>query len=91
MQLCSSSQLEPRQPRSTRRLPAAPLPSWFKTYDASYQVSIETGTLTMKDGTPLAVTFFKPVPKADGERFPVVLEMLPYHKDDYFYARDFAI
>ena len=68
-----------------------PLPSCFKTCDASYQVSIETGTLTMKDGTPLAVTFFKPVPKADGERFPVVLEMLPYHKDDYFYARDFAI
>jgi len=37
------------------------------------------------------VTFFKPVPKTDGERLPVVLEVLPYHKDDYFYARDFAI
>jgi len=35
-------------------LTGAPLPSWFKTYDPSYQVSVETGTLTMKDGTPLA-------------------------------------
>jgi putative CocE/NonD family hydrolase len=67
-------------------LTGALLPSWFKTYDASYQVSIETDTLTMNDGTPLAVTFFKPVPKADGERFPVVLEMLPYHKDDREYS-----
>jgi predicted acyl esterase len=69
----------------------AALPPWFKTYDAGYEVNIERGTLAMKDGTALAVTYFKPVPKAEGERFPVVLEMLPYRKDDYFYARDYDI
>jgi len=69
----------------------APLPAWFKTYTPTHEVGIEQSTLTMRDGTELSVTYFKPVAKQAGEKFPVVLEMLPYRKDDYFYSRDYAI
>jgi putative CocE/NonD family hydrolase len=72
-------------------LTGAPLPDWFRTYDAEYQVRVEQGTVPMPDGVSLSATFYKPMPKVEGERFPVVLEMLPYRKDDSFYARDYAI
>lgn len=45
----------------------------------------------MRDGTRLAVTWWKPTAKRPGEKFPVVLEYLPYRKDDSFYARDFPL
>jgi len=38
--------------------------------------------LTMKDGVRLSVTFFKPVPKSPGERFPVLFDYYPYRKDE---------
>jgi predicted acyl esterase len=43
----------------------------------------------MPDGVKLAVTYFLPKPLTRGERFPVLLEMLPYRKDDSFYLRDY--
>ena len=43
----------------------------------SYDFRIEDGWLTMKDGIRLAVTFYKPVPRSPGERFPVLFEFLP--------------
>lgn len=45
----------------------------------------------MADGTQLAVTWWVPTPREPGERFPALLEMLPYRKDDSFYARDFPL
>jgi uncharacterized protein len=52
---------------------------------------VTLGTLTMPDGTRLAATYFKPRPRRTGERFPVLLEMLPYRKDDSFYLRDYPL
>ena len=58
---------------------------------APYNVTIEEEWLTMPDGVRLSVTYFMPVEHVQGERFPVLLEMLPYRKDDMFYLRDYPI
>jgi predicted acyl esterase len=50
-----------------------------------YTFTIEDAWLTMKDGVRLSITFFKPVPLSDSEKFPVLFEFLPYRKDDSFY------
>jgi len=49
---------------------------------------IERGELAMADGVALAATYFLPEAREAGERFPVLLEFLPYRKDDSFYLRD---
>lgn len=59
--------------------------------DSLYQYHTSRGELTTRDGTRLAVTWWKPVARHPGERFPVLLEYLPYRKDDSFYARDFPL
>jgi len=56
-----------------------------------YEFTIESDWLTMKDGVRLSVSFFKPTPRTPGERFPVLLEFLPYRKEDSFYLRDYPI
>ncbi len=56
-----------------------------------YDFFIESGWLTMKDGVKLSVTFLKPVPRSPDEKFPILLEYLPYRKDDSFYTRDYPI
>jgi predicted acyl esterase len=56
-----------------------------------YNFQISNDWLTMKDGVKLSVTYFTPVSQKKGERFPVLLEMLPYRKDDYFYMRDYPL
>jgi putative CocE/NonD family hydrolase len=63
----------------------------FKFYQPEYKVEIQRSYQTMPDGIKLAVTFFKPVGKLPDEKFPIVVEMLPYRKDDMFYGRDFPI
>jgi putative CocE/NonD family hydrolase len=45
--------------------------------------------LTMPDGTRLATTIYMPTARRAGEQFPVVLELLPYRKDDTFYLMDY--
>jgi uncharacterized protein len=59
--------------------------------DASYDFRIEPGWVTMPDGIRLSMTTYLPVPKAAGEKFPVLFEMLPYRKDDFFCARDYSL
>ncbi len=59
--------------------------------DAAAPPQVERGWLTMKDGVRLSVTYFKPAPHREGERLPVLLELLPYRKDDQFYLRDWPI
>src|SRR5215475_5756154 len=56
---------------------------------ASYKFEIKFDWLTMPDGVRLSVTYFMPLAKKPGEKFPVVLEMLPYRKDDSFFLRDY--
>lgn len=43
---------------------------------------IETGWLTLSDGVRLAVTYYIPQQTSANSQFPVLLEMLPYRKDD---------
>jgi hypothetical protein len=45
----------------------------------------------MPDGVKLSVTYFKPLGTRPNERFPVLLELLPYRKDDSFYLRDYPL
>lgn len=50
---------------------------------ADYQYSIESDWIRLSDGTRLAVTYYRPTSaQASGEKFPLLLEMLPYRKDD---------
>lgn len=56
-----------------------------------YRYHIDHAFLTLNDGTRLAITWWKPVPKVAGEHFPVLLEYLPYRKDDSFYQRDYPL
>lgn len=54
-----------------------------------YRIKVENCWLTMPDGTRLAATLY--VPRAGSKaRFPVLLEYLPYRKDDTFYIGDFG-
>ena len=58
---------------------------------ALYDFRIDRGWLRMPDGVQLAVTYFRPVPLSPNERFPVLVEMLPYRKEDSFYRRDYPL
>jgi predicted acyl esterase len=62
-----------------------------RAQDRSYEYSIRREFLTMRDGVRLAVTWWIPKPQAPLERFPALLELLPYRKDDSFYDRDFPL
>ncbi len=57
----------------------------------AYDFEIQPGWLTMPDGVRLSVTYFLPKARTAGERFPVLLELLPYRKDDSFYLRDYPV
>ena len=57
--------------------------------NAHYEFSMENGTLEMKDGVHLAVTYYRPAVKTAGETFPVIMEMLPYRTDDFFALGDY--
>ena len=37
----------------------------------------------MRDGVRLSVTFVRPAPRTPGETFPVLLDLLPYRKDEF--------
>lgn len=49
---------------------------------ACYGMRTERLFVTMSDGVRLAVTLYRPDGGEPGERFPALLEMLPYRKDD---------
>lgn len=53
------------------------------------EFEIRRDTLAMPDAVRLSVTYFLPKAKTPAERFPVLLELLPYRKDDSFYLRDY--
>lgn len=55
-----------------------------------YEFSMVKRFLTMPCGTRLAATIYLPKAKRRGEKFPVLLELLPYRKDDTFYVVDYS-
>lgn len=54
-----------------------------------YRYRVVKRSLTMPDGLKLAATLWMPCAKRRGETFPVLLEYLPYRKDDTFYVGDY--
>jgi predicted acyl esterase len=54
-----------------------------------YDFKIEKDYLKMSDGVKLSVTYFMPAAKEEDEKFPVLLEMNPYRKDDMSYMWDY--
>ena len=48
----------------------------------AYGVRLENTWIPMKDGIRLAATLYLPTGAKAGERFPALLEYLPYRKDD---------
>lgn len=54
-----------------------------------YEFLLENSTLEMADGVRLAVAYYRPVAKTLGETFPVIMEMVPYRKDDFFALGDY--
>jgi hypothetical protein len=54
-----------------------------------YGVRMENVWIPMKDGVRLAATLYMPDGAKPGERFPALLEYLPYRKDDGTVAGDY--
>ncbi|HVO46617.1 MAG TPA: CocE/NonD family hydrolase [Steroidobacteraceae bacterium] len=57
---------------------------------ALYGVRMEQTSIPMRDGVRLAVTLYMPTGAPKGARFPVLLEYLPYRKDDDEAVRDYG-
>jgi len=47
--------------------------------------------VVMSDGVEIATTLMKPKSSDPNAKFPVIIEMQPYRKDDLFLARDYAL
>jgi len=56
----------------------------------TYGVRLEKTWIPMKDGVRLAVTLYMPTGAKPAERFPALLEYLPYRKDDDEAVRDYG-
>src|SRR3981189_951116 len=56
----------------------------------TYGVNLQKTWIPMKDGVRLAVTLYMPAAPKSAERFPALLEYLPYRKDDDEAVRDFG-
>ncbi len=54
-------------------------------YDVSVQHHV---TIPARDGLALSANLWLPVPRRPEERFPAILEMIPYRKDDWRYNSD---
>jgi predicted acyl esterase len=55
----------------------------------TYEVRMEKAWIPMKDGVRLAATLYTPDGAKPGEKFPALLEYLPYRKDDGTAAGDY--
>jgi hypothetical protein len=67
-------------------VPAAPLPP----SPPSYGVEIRKTWIPMRDGVRLAATLYMPTGAKKADRFPALLEYLPYRKDDDEAIRDYG-
>ena len=88
---------DPVSPRITLELPdQLETASHNLTYPPDYAgMKIVQAWIPMKDGVRLAVNLYMPdgpLPHAKpGEKFPAILEYLPYRKDDWTLARDWDL
>src|SRR5581483_3462697 len=57
----------------------------------AYGVRLESAWIPMPDGVRLAATLYMPDGARPNDKFPAVLEYLPYRKDDGTAARDYPI
>lgn len=57
----------------------------------SYGFRVEEARIPLADGTRLAASLFRPTGGDEDERFPVLLEYLPYRKDDGTIGRDYPL
>jgi len=64
--------------------PASPSP-------AKYTVRLVQQMIAMPDGVHLSATLYMPDNAKPGEKFPALLEYLPYRKDDATAARDYPV
>ena len=52
--------------------------------DAGYETEIRYNVrIAMRDGVELSANLFMPIARTPSERFPAILEMIPYRKDDW--------
>ena len=56
---------------------------------AKYTVRMVQELIPMPDGVHLSATLYMPENAKAGEKFPALLEYLPYRKDDATAARDY--
>ncbi len=76
---------------SVRAAAGAPSAPALASSAPVYGVQIKKTWIPMPDGVRLAVTLYMPAGAHGGERFPALLEYLPYRKDDDEAIRDFGI
>ncbi len=69
-------------------LSASPAP---KAPPSLHTVSMVQQWIPMPDGVRLAATLYMPSEAKPGEKFPALLEYLPYRKDDATAARDYPV
>jgi predicted acyl esterase len=72
-------------------LSGKPLPKWFKFYPAEQKAITERTYIEMADGVKLAVTYYKPADASPEKKYPIIINMVPYRKDDLFYAGDYGM
>src|ERR1700686_826476 len=70
-------------------LSAVPAPK--TTTPALHTVRMVQQSIPMPDGIHLSATLYMPGDTKPGEKFPALLEYLPYRKDDATAARDYPI
>ena len=63
----------------------------FEATVPAYRFTIMPAYFTMKDGIRLSASIYKPDPRFQNEKFPVLFEFLPYHKDDHGYMENYPV
>ena len=52
--------------------------------ESLYEVEVRYNVrIPVRDGLELSANLWMPVPRKPGEKFPTILEMIPYRKDDW--------
>src|ERR1700723_4528241 len=89
------AQTAPARPGQATRAPAAPAfapieidPKPFVTKEG---VRIEKTWIPMSDGAKLAVTLYSPGDAKPTDKFPAILEYIPYRKDDWQEQWDYEL
>jgi uncharacterized protein len=67
------------------------LPAPGRESQTKYTVKMTQEWIPMQDGIRLSATLYMPENAKPGEKFPALLEYLPYRKDDATAARDYPV